>query len=313
MSHNAELKDHKPGPFSRGGRVEWQTWLLILVLYSSWVAVTALHSQLPLWMLFLLGAWIGCWHSSLQHETIHFHPTTDPGMNSVLGYPPLGLVIPYPIYRESHLEHHRVHELTDPRCDPESFYVRHETWCKLNPVVRQIMIFNNTAIGRLLIGPLVTTAQFFWKESAKLLSGDRERWMIWSLHFVMVCLILFWVMAICGMPLWKYILCFAYPGMSLLLLRSYAEHCFEEQREHRTAIVESGLFFQLLYLSNNFHYIHHKFPRLAWYQIPARYRSWRTEALRENGGYLINGYRELFRRYSFRRKEDPVYPPTTTL
>ena len=39
-----------------------------------------------------------------------------------------------------------------------------------------------------------------------------------------VALVLIWVMGICHIPLWQYLLLYVYPGLSLTLLRSFAEH-----------------------------------------------------------------------------------------
>ena len=51
--------------------------------------------------------------------------------------------------------------------------------------------------------------------------------------------ILIWVIGVCGMPFWVYVACFVYPGVSLAMVRSFAEHRAEqevgsEQRLSRT-------------------------------------------------------------------------------
>ena len=42
------------------------------------------------------------WYGSLQHETIHGHPTPFRRFNGMLGSLPLSLWIPYTVYRETH-------------------------------------------------------------------------------------------------------------------------------------------------------------------------------------------------------------------
>ena len=79
-------------------------------------------------------------------------------------------------------------------------------------------------------------------------------------------------------------------------------------REGATVIVEAGLPWGLLFLFNNLHVVHHAKPGLAWYRLPALYRSERERFLTLNGGYFFKGYREVFRRYFLRVKEQPLHP-----
>ena len=56
----------------------------------------------------------------------------------------------------------------------------------------------------------------------------------------------------------------------------------------------------LLFLHNNLHVVHHLRPALAWYRIPAFYRSRRERLVRLNGGLLYNGYLDVARRFLLR-------------
>ena len=76
---------------------------------------------------------------SLQHELIHGHPTRSRRINTALGFPPLSLWLPFACYRTSHLAHHAGDGLTDPRRDPESFYVTGEEWSRMGPVRRMLI------------------------------------------------------------------------------------------------------------------------------------------------------------------------------
>ena len=91
-------------------------------VYGGWGVVTWHADSLPWWALLVLGTWLVAWHNSLQHETVHGQPARRPWINAVLGMPPLGLWMPYPVYRDRHLAHHRTRELTSPGADTESFY-----------------------------------------------------------------------------------------------------------------------------------------------------------------------------------------------
>ena len=88
------------------------------------------------------------------------------------GQDPLGLVYPYSIYQELHLEHHRSGALSSPFEDTESFYVTRTTWNRLGPVLRFILEFNNTIVGRLTIGPVISLDPFVGSEVKKIIKGD---------------------------------------------------------------------------------------------------------------------------------------------
>ncbi len=84
--------------------------------------LTLFWAAIPIWLLVPLAAWLIAWQGSLQHEVMHGHPTRNRRINDAIGWPPLSLWLPYPIYRVSHLRHHRDEYLTDPIEDPESTY-----------------------------------------------------------------------------------------------------------------------------------------------------------------------------------------------
>ena len=118
-----------------------------------------------------LGAWLIAWQMSLQHELIHGHPTRSRRINAALGFPPLWLWLPFACYQESHLAHHAGDGLTDPRRDPESFYVTGEEWSRMGPVRRMLTHANNTFVGRVLIGPALSIGGFIAAEARLLVTG----------------------------------------------------------------------------------------------------------------------------------------------
>ncbi len=121
-------------------------------------------------------------------------------------------------------------------------------------------------------------------------------------------LLLAFVLGVAGMPLWQYLLGFVYGGTALSLIRSFAEHKAEAEVEKRTAIVESSPVLGLLFLYNNLHVVHHKWPTVPWYRLPRLYREHRDALVRENGGLLYSGYGEVFRRFFLRSHDAPVHP-----
>jgi fatty acid desaturase len=54
--------------------------------------------------------------------------------------------------------------------------------------------------------------------------------------------------------------------------------------------------------------VHHEHPRVPWYDLPALYRSRRTEFLAANGSYSFSGYGEMLRRYLIRPKSPVPHP-----
>jgi fatty acid desaturase len=96
--------------------------------------------------------------------------------------------------------------------------------------------------------------------------------------------------------------------MSLLLIRSYAEHRASTTLNHRTVIIEASPVFALLFLNNNLHYLHHKRPREPWYRLPQIYRQNAERIREENGGFSFNGYRGLFRAHLCRKHDSLIHP-----
>jgi fatty acid desaturase len=287
---------------------ELPTIMLFVGSYLVFGLLTWFWAALPWGVLAAAGGYVVALHGSMQHEALHGHPTRYRWVNELLVFPSLGLWYPYRRYARLHRQHHRNEMLTDPREDPESWYMLPECWASMNPLLRTLYLFNNTALGRLTIGPLITVVRFAHDEIARARGGERDIGTAWLLHAVGIGILLVWVMAICGMPLWRYILLFAYPGLSLGLLRSFCEHQAHERVEARTAVIETGPVMSLLYLNNNLHAAHHEHPGLAWYRLPAYYRARRQALLAGNDGYVLNGYREILRRYLLTAKESVPHP-----
>ncbi|WP_337269151.1 fatty acid desaturase [Oryzifoliimicrobium ureilyticus] len=300
---------HDPSPKTNPiGKVEWQTVLLALVIYASFLAVTWFWRSLPLPILVLFGGWLIAWHGSLQHEAIHGHPTRKQAVNDAIAWPPLSLWLPYAIYRQSHLVHHRDEHLTDPIEDPESSYLTQTAWERLGRTGRIVAELNMTLLGRLTIGPFVMIASFLAGEAIHLASGDKERRLVWFRHLLGVTVILWWTIFICKMPIWLYFLGFVYVGAALTRLRSYAEHRYADEQDERTAIVENSPVFGLLFLYNNLHVVHHQRPAIPWYRIRSYYAANRANLLKLNGGLVYDGYLEIARKFLLKPHDDPRHP-----
>lgn len=292
----------------RSDRPEWPTIGLILLIYAQFLALTLWHDAMPLVLWLPLAAWTAAWWSSVQHEIVHGHPTRHRWLNTALATPPIWLWLPFERYRQSHLIHHRDEHLTDPLDDPETRYWTQDGWRELGPAGRFLVELQTTLVGRLSIGPFWSIAMFAHGETQRLVANEGRCRRIWAWHSVFVLLLLGWVVGMCAMPLWQYLLGFVYGGTALALIRSFAEHKAHKDVAERTAIVEQSPLFGLLFLNNNLHVVHHRWPTVPWYRLAALYRAHRAELLEANGGLVYQGYFDVFRRYLFRRYDHPVHP-----
>jgi fatty acid desaturase len=285
---------------------EWPTLLLAAVIYSGWLGATWFHDRLPLWVLVPAGAWLVAWHGSLQHETIHGHPTGIRVLDGLIGGVPLSLWLPYGQYRRTHLAHHAARAVTDPIEDPEARYLPYVAGIS-GYALRLSGHLQSSLVGRLLLGPPLTIGRSLLSEIARTVRNPAEALRDWIPHLLGILIIAGWL-AWCGMSMAEYLLAFVYPGTSLSLLRSFAEHRAHPDRARRNAVVERAGPFALLFLNNNLHAAHHRAPALAWYRLPAYHRRHRDLILAGNGGLLYRGYQDIARRYLFRAHDRLVHP-----
>ncbi|CAN7652577.1 fatty acid desaturase [Pararhizobium sp. LjRoot238] len=289
-------------------KLEWPTVILAGLIYGSFLALTFWWQQLPLVVVMLAGGWLIAWQGSLQHEVIHGHPTRNQAINDAIGSVPLSLWLPYSIYRDTHLVHHRDEFLTDPIDDPESAYVTKLAWQKMGRPGRWLADFNMTLLGRLTLGPAVMIFSFLISEWRHVRSGVKGRARIWAWHLGAILPVLAWVTVVCAMPLWLYLFGFVYIGAALTRLRSFAEHRYADDHEERTAIVEGSAILGLLYLYNNLHVLHHLRPGISWYRLPSVYSDNRDKLVSHNGGLVYRGYWDVARRFFLTRHDDPRHP-----
>lgn len=291
-----------------GHGTEWRTLVLAFGLYAAFGLLTWWHAALPWWLIVPFGGYLVCLHGSLQHEAVHGHPTPWRLVNEAVVFPSLWLWMPFRLYRETHLTHHRNEMLTDPREDPESFYVAPEAWAAMGPLSRGLLLANNTLLGRLILGPLVAVWRHWSDEISRLGRGNRSHLLAWGVHLSGCALTLGWVLGVCRIPFGEFLLFYVYPGISLTLVRSFLEHQARPDVNQRSVLVEAGPVMSLLFLNNNLHALHHDHPGVSWYRLPALYRARRSELLAQNGGYRFGGYLEIAGRYLLRPKEPVLHP-----
>ncbi|MCL4189955.1 MAG: fatty acid desaturase [Rhodobacteraceae bacterium] len=286
---------------------EWPTLALIAGCHAAWAAATTVLAAASLPLALAATTVLVALFSSIQHEVLHGHPFRSRRLNEALVFPSLTLLIPYGRFRDTHLAHHRDEFLTDPYDDPESNYLDPAVWARLSVPLQALLRFNNTLLGRMLVGPAISQATFMAADLRALLAGDGAVARAWALHLAGAGLVVGWLVTLGHMPLWAY-LGAAYAGHGLLKIRTFLEHRAHERARGRSVVVEDRGPLALLFLNNNFHAVHHAHPQLPWYRLPSFYAARRDRFLALNGGYSYPSYAAVFRRH-FLRAKDPVPHP----
>ena len=262
---------------------EWGTFLLILACYGLWFTVLLLLPQVSLVLAVAVSAVLVAFHSSLTHEALHGHPFRQRWINEALMAPQLNMVIPYNRFRDTHLEHHRDENLTDPYDDPESNFLDPKVWQQMPLWRRRLYRINNTLLGRILLGPLIGQICFMADDARAAGRGDRAVIWGWLLHLPGLVLVL-WVISLTEMPFWAYALA-AYLGLGLVKIRTFLEHRAHDQMHARTVVVEDRGPLALLFLNNNLHVVHHMHPGVPWYALPKLYQKQQAQFQSANENY----------------------------
>lgn len=291
----------------RTSKIEWPTVFLIIACYAIWaLAGFVIWPDYPVIALAILVLTVAL-QSSLAHEVLHGHPTRNAHINEAFVFLPIGVVWPYRRFKTIHLRHHADERLTDPLDDPESYYQalwQHE---ELPAAMKRLLRINNTMVGRFFIGPWLSVVGFFIDDAKLIAQGDRAIRKAWLMHAIGLAVVIPVVTYGFGIPLWLYLLAPVWFGQSIIAIRTFAEHQWSENPEGRTIIVERTPL-SFLFLNNNLHFVHHKSPTVAWYQLPKLFRERRAEWVRMNNGYVFPNYLALLKSYAFRAKEPVVHP-----
>ncbi|MBP4001109.1 fatty acid desaturase [Pseudomonas koreensis] len=289
-------------------RTEWPTWLLLIGVYGGWFAIVLGSEWLGLgWSTLLLIPLLVLW-LSVQHELLHGHPTRWTFVNKILGYAPFAVWYPYTLYRDSHLQHHRDEDLTIPGVDPESRYLSAERWQGRSLFERSLHWLNKTVLGRFILGAPLALLALAGEELQRLKSGERQAWLMWLTHGALTVLMLFFIARYSVLPVWHYLFLISVPALSISMVRSYYEHRPHERPEQRTVLNEAGWPWRWLFLNLNFHLVHHDLPKLSWYDLPKAYRMRREQWVARSGGFLVQGYGQLWRRHGIKPIDSPQHP-----
>ena len=173
--------------------------------------------------------------------------------------------------------------------------------------MQMILSFNNTLLGRITIGALVSQVAFMRGDLRAARRGDRRVIRGWLWHIPALVLVAAWLAYVAQMPLWAYVLA-AYIGLSLVKIRTFLEHRAHERATGRTVIVEDRGPLAFLFLNNNLHAVHHAHPGIPWYRLPQVYAADRASFAQRNEGYVYRSYAQIFRQYFLRAKDKVPHP-----
>jgi fatty acid desaturase len=285
--------------------VEWPTVAVGALIASGWLAALAAHDLVGPIVFLAVTAWLGAWYMSFQHEAVHGHPFADRWLCDLVASAPLSLWLPYARYRDTHRRHHDC-DLTDPRDDPESWYVTEAEWRSAGAAKRAVLLALRTLAGRLVLGPIVGPWRFVRTDLRAMATGDRHLVVVWLRHLAAAALVVVLVRSF-GVPLWEYVLGFVFGGGALTALRSFAEHRYGATGS-RSAVVEAGPVLSLLYLNNNLHHTHHALPAVAWYRLPQVHALVRGSEVAARGAGLYRSYHSVLHQHVWRAFDQPVHP-----
>ena len=284
-------------------RVEWPTLALLVATYVVWGGAVLWVAGWSVPLAVVIAALAIAQQSSLQHEVLHGHPLRWQWLNELMVRPSLNLLIPYGRFRDTHLAHHRDANLTDPYDDPESNFLAGRDWAALPGWVKLVYRFNNTLAGRMVLGTAIGQWAFM---RGDMKTPCRRIMISWLAHGITAVPVV-WLVLQSPMPLWAYLIA-AYLGLSLLKIRTFLEHRAHEQSRARSVIVEDRGPLAFLFLNNNLHAVHHMYPHVPWYELPALYRRGKGRFLACNDSYVYPSYGTIFARHLVRAK-DPVEHP----
>lgn len=291
-------------------RLEWPTLAMIALCYGAWmIAGVWIWPLMPVLALAIMAV-MGALHSSLVHECLHGHPTRKRLLNEALVTLPLTLLHPYRRYKTTHLAHHHNEVLTDPFDDPESYYLARFHWSAMPRWFKAVLRANNTLLGRVVMGPWLAGVAFVLSDWRLVRANAPGVRLAWALHIPAVALVMAALSAM-GIPVWLYVVGVCWPALSLISLRTFAEHRWHEFPEGRTIIVERSPV-AWLFLFNNLHIVHHQIPSAPWYKLPHLYHQRRAEWHEMNHGYVFPNYFALWRRWGLVAKEPVAHPAWRT-
>jgi fatty acid desaturase len=286
--------------------IEWRTVLLWLVCWGLWLVGLFVLPMVSMLLAGVVLTLVLVLQSSLSHEALHGHPFASSRVNDCLAMVSLGLFVPYIRFRDTHLAHHIDERLTDPYDDPETNFYDPAIWASMGSWQQWVLQLNNTVLGRMLIGPLISQVVFMRSDWREMRNGDYTILLAWMIHLLGSVLVVA-IVATSPVPIWIYLV-YCYFALSVLKIRTFLEHRAHQYSTARTVIIDDKGPLAFLFLNNNLHAVHHLHPQVAWYNLPRLYRDNVESYDRFNEGYNYRSYAHVIARFLVKAK-DPVPHP----
>ena len=189
---------------------------------------------------------------TVTHDAVHYTAHANPSINNWMGRVAAALQgLTFPLFRIIHLQHHAY--TNDPARDPDFVIGRQPRW--LLPV---------WTIVRLLHDNQFMMRRGLWKTKPRQL---REHLITVAIQGALVS-----AGAVAGgleFVLWAWIVPVIVAGAALELTVAWAvhyPHVSQHPLEHTRML--QGRVWQILMLNQNYHLVHHLWPRIPWFRYP---------------------------------------------
>ena len=286
---------------------EWPTLVLVAMCYTVFFGAAMWVNPINMPIASILMVLAVVLQSSLTHEMLHGHPFKSKIANAAMVFPAIGIFVPYLRFKDTHLAHHINEHLTDPYDDPETNYLDPAVWPTLSRSMQITLRINNTLLGRMILGPIISQSVFMMEDARAIIKGNRRVALGWALHIPAVLCVWVVLAGLSDVSMWQWI-GVAYLGMGILKIRTFLEHRAHQDVSGRTVIVEDRGALAFLFLNNNYHALHHAQPCIPWFDLPRIYAQRKAQVLRDNDGYHFANYRQIFAKYLLRAKDPVVHP-----